>query len=149
MPYPVVSVPEEHYSDVIAYLASLMAGTEAAPQSEASPEPRDEGRNWSEATWELFWPNLTDAQQDWMQVQARNADAWVGIEEIERTVFDGNFNMLQGAQRSFSRRAVRHAQQSKWPFDVRHDPQTGRMCYRMNARQAEIVLRLALRRSEG
>ena len=131
-----VSVPEAHYASVIGHLHSLMAGA----QTEASAEAQDEGRNWSETTWGMVWPNLTEEQQEWMRLQASNEDQWVGIADIE-PIF-GTFNLLQGAQRSFSRRAFNHGQQSHWPLEVAHDPATARKRYRMNAAQARIVNRL-------
>jgi hypothetical protein len=144
--YVQLPVPEEYYPDVLDFLATRMAAPrpEAEEQTLAqADESRNEGRNWSQDTWERVWPDLTDLQRQALVVLAERQGEWVHILEWMQAL-GVEFNTFQGSLASLTRRVQRDGTQRLWPFEIEHDTDgDNRAKYRMNSVQASIVLRLA------
>lgn len=118
--------------------------TEAEEQTLAqADENRDEGRHWSQDTWERVWPDLTDLQRQAFVVLAEHQGEWVHILDWMQEL-GVEFNAFQGSLGSLTRRVRRDGTKRLWPIEVEYDTdRDNRAKYRMNSTQASMVLGLA------
>jgi hypothetical protein len=142
--YVSISVPEDHYREMLDHLRSLMAPRQlespspAAVNEESASSPP--GRRWSDETWERVWRDLRDDTRQVLVVIAGQPDEWVPVSELVSAL--GSSRELQSALSSLTKRAKKHGL-TKWGFDAVQDAETGRCHYRMDERTATIVLELA------
>jgi hypothetical protein len=128
MDFVPVYVPVEHHPAVLGYLTSLVAAT-------------SETQEWSDDLLKRLYVDSAESTISVLVALAEKRGTWVTTKELAEELFpNSDWRSVAGALGPITKRQKAYGL-SRWPFDLRQDPETGRWAYRMNERTAEIILR--------